>query len=184
MKRMSSSQKQEIMQMREQGMTYKEIGQHFGITHQATHQSANRIPKQRKIYSVFPNVVKWMETEGIRPRTLADVLNVDRVTVYNWLGAKTLMPLWAALSIAKMAGVSERFVDFFSMDEETDVQGVKKQECGSTAMPNYKEMYYELFNSITSSINTLQEAQRKTEDMYVDAPEPEVVVLYEGGEHQ
>jgi hypothetical protein len=42
------------------------------------------------------------------------------------------------------------------------------------AMPNYAKMYRKLFNSQTDAINILQKAQQETEEMYADAPEPEV----------
>jgi len=36
-------------------------------------------------------------------------------------------------------------------------------------MPDYKTMYYELFNKITEAINLLQEAQRAGEESYIKA---------------
>ena len=34
-------------------------------------------------------------------------------------------------------------------------------------MPDYKEMYLTLFRAMTKSIDILQEAQQKTEEMYI-----------------
>ena len=38
-------------------------------------------------------------------------------------------------------------------------------------MPDYKKLYFELFNKISDIIEELQELQRKTEEMYVDDDE-------------
>ena len=40
-------------------------------------------------------------------------------------------------------------------------------------MPDYKAMYLALFQASEDAINLLIEAQRKCEEMYVSAPEPE-----------
>ena len=47
-------------------------------------------------------------------------------------------------------------------------------------MPDFQEMYYTLFRRITAVINDLQEVQRKTEEMYVSAEPPELIVLDTG----
>lgn len=44
-------------------------------------------------------------------------------------------------------------------------------------MPNYKEMYYELFNKITDVIGELQEVQQKVEEMYMNSDEPKIIEL-------
>ena len=44
-------------------------------------------------------------------------------------------------------------------------------------MADFKEMYLKLFRSQTKVITLLQEAQRETEDMYVDA-EPAEIKLF------
>jgi len=38
-------------------------------------------------------------------------------------------------------------------------------------------MYKRLFNSQTTAIEILQQAQRDTEEMYIEAPEPTLTVL-------
>lgn len=44
-------------------------------------------------------------------------------------------------------------------------------------MPNYKEMYFTLFRSTEQAINTLIEAQRACEELYVNEPETELQVI-------
>jgi len=44
-------------------------------------------------------------------------------------------------------------------------------------MPDYAAMYKRLFNSQTTAIEILQQAQRDTEEMYIEAPEPTLTVL-------
>ena len=44
-------------------------------------------------------------------------------------------------------------------------------------MPDYAAMYKRLFNSQTTAIQILQEAQQDTEEMYIEAPEPTITVL-------
>ena len=41
-------------------------------------------------------------------------------------------------------------------------------------MNNYKKMYYILFNAITEAIKILQEAQKKTEEIYMNEQKSEV----------
>jgi len=38
-------------------------------------------------------------------------------------------------------------------------------------MPNYQKMYHSLFNDVTDAITKLQQAQQKTEEMYMDSKE-------------
>ena len=40
-------------------------------------------------------------------------------------------------------------------------------------MPDYKAMYFELFNSVTDAIEILMRAQNKTEEMYITSCEKE-----------
>ncbi|WP_164510447.1 hypothetical protein [Agathobaculum sp. Marseille-P7918] len=44
-------------------------------------------------------------------------------------------------------------------------------------MPNYKEMYLTLFRATEQAINTLIEAQRACEELYVSEPETELRVV-------
>ncbi|MDL2232136.1 hypothetical protein LJC63_00965 [Ruminococcaceae bacterium OttesenSCG-928-L11] len=44
-------------------------------------------------------------------------------------------------------------------------------------MPDYAAMYRTLFNAQTYAIRVLQQAQQKTEEMYLSAPEPDVRTL-------
>ena len=48
-------------------------------------------------------------------------------------------------------------------------------------MPDYKEMYFTLFQATTKAITALQEAQQKTEQMYMDDDtENNLILLYPG----
>ena len=38
-------------------------------------------------------------------------------------------------------------------------------------MPDYKAMYFELFNSITEAVEILCDAQRKAEEIYINSAE-------------
>lgn len=45
-------------------------------------------------------------------------------------------------------------------------------------MPDYKKMYFSLFNQVTNSIQQLEEAQQKTEKMYMNSDDiPPLVPL-------
>ena len=44
-------------------------------------------------------------------------------------------------------------------------------------MPNYKKMYLELFNAVTDAITQLQEVQKKTEKMYIEAEKEEKIEM-------
>lgn len=44
-------------------------------------------------------------------------------------------------------------------------------------MPDYKEMYLTMVRASEGAINTLVEAQRKCEEVYISSPDPEIVVL-------
>ena len=43
----------------------------------------------------------------------------------------------------------------------------------SDIMPDYKTMYAKLFNAITDAVEILQEAQKATEEMYIESGEKE-----------
>jgi len=45
-------------------------------------------------------------------------------------------------------------------------------------MPNYKDMYFKLFDKITSAINILQWAQREGEEAYIDSDDPSIIQLF------
>lgn len=53
-------------------------------------------------------------------------------------------------------------------------------------MPDYKEMYLKLFRATEEAISCLIEAQRECEEMYINAPEPQILVMkkYDSGEIQ
>ncbi len=44
-------------------------------------------------------------------------------------------------------------------------------------MANYPAMYRKLFNAQTDAIRIMQEAQQETENMYIEAPEPDIHVF-------
>jgi len=44
-------------------------------------------------------------------------------------------------------------------------------------MPDYKEMYLTLFRAMTKANDILQEAQQKTEQMYIDDTENKLILL-------
>lgn len=44
-------------------------------------------------------------------------------------------------------------------------------------MPDYKEMYFKLFNKVTDVIEELQQIQRETEELYISGSEPDVTML-------
>ncbi len=44
-------------------------------------------------------------------------------------------------------------------------------------MPDYQKMYHSLFNDVTDAITRLQQAQQKTEQLYIDSPEPTLTAL-------
>lgn len=45
------------------------------------------------------------------------------------------------------------------------------------AMPDWKEMYLTLFRETEKAINILTDAQRRCEEMYINASEPEIKLL-------
>jgi len=47
-------------------------------------------------------------------------------------------------------------------------------------MPDYQKMYHALFNDVTNVVSTLQQAQQKTEEMYVDSMEAQLISLQGG----
>lgn len=44
-------------------------------------------------------------------------------------------------------------------------------------MPNYKKMYFTLFRATEQAINTLIEAQRECEELYISEAETELKVI-------
>ena len=44
-------------------------------------------------------------------------------------------------------------------------------------MPDYKEMYLKLFRASEEAVDLLIAAQRECEELYVNAPEPELKIL-------
>lgn len=44
-------------------------------------------------------------------------------------------------------------------------------------MPNYKKMYYDLFNSVTDTIEALKKAQQKAEEEYINSSEEDAEKL-------
>jgi hypothetical protein len=50
-------------------------------------------------------------------------------------------------------------------------------------MADYKKMYATLFNAQTDAITLLQQAQRTTEEMYMEAPETDIRLMPPGQKH-
>ena len=44
-------------------------------------------------------------------------------------------------------------------------------------MPDYKKMYIALFNAVTTAIETLQDAQRKGEDTFIESNDAPLILL-------
>ena len=44
-------------------------------------------------------------------------------------------------------------------------------------MPDYKKMYFSLFNAVTTAIDQLQSAQRKGEDTYIESEDTPLTIL-------
>lgn len=44
-------------------------------------------------------------------------------------------------------------------------------------MPDYKEMYLTMMRETERAINTLIEAQRQCEELYISSPEPDIRVI-------
>jgi hypothetical protein len=38
-------------------------------------------------------------------------------------------------------------------------------------MPDYQKMYHSLFNDVTDAVSRLQQAQQRTEELYMNSPE-------------
>jgi hypothetical protein len=47
-------------------------------------------------------------------------------------------------------------------------------------MPDYQKMYHSLFNDVTDAIAKLQQAQQKTEEVYIDSRESVLSMLHRG----
>ncbi len=47
----------------------------------------------------------------------------------------------------------------------------------TSALPDYREMYYKLFRAAEQAIDVLVRAQRECEELYLRAPEPGIVEL-------
>lgn len=51
-------------------------------------------------------------------------------------------------------------------------------------MPNYREMYLTLFRASEQAINTLIAAQQKCEELYLEAPQENLIVLSKNQDHE
>lgn len=51
-------------------------------------------------------------------------------------------------------------------------------------MPDYQKMYHSLFNDVSDAISKLQEAQQKTEEIYIDSKEPVLTTLKGGADEK
>ena len=47
-------------------------------------------------------------------------------------------------------------------------------------MPDYQKMYHSLFNDVTDAITKLQQAQQKTEELYLNSKETVLTALHGG----
>lgn len=41
-------------------------------------------------------------------------------------------------------------------------------------MPDYKEMYFDMFRAAEQAVNLLVAAQRRCEELYISSPEPDI----------
>ena len=49
-------------------------------------------------------------------------------------------------------------------------------------MPDYQKMYHSLFNDVSDAVAKLQQAQQKTEEMYMNSPETILTPMPGGGD--
>jgi hypothetical protein len=53
-----------------------------------------------------------------------------------------------------------------------------KNNVGGALMADYQKMYHSLFNDVTDTIQKLQEAQRKTEEIYIQTDKAPVKPIH------
>ena len=51
-------------------------------------------------------------------------------------------------------------------------------------MPDYKEMYLKLFRASEQAVNTLIQAQRECEELYISQSEPDLKVVFISSENK
>jgi len=51
-------------------------------------------------------------------------------------------------------------------------------------MPDYQKMYHSLFNDVTDAISNLQQAQQRTEEIYMDSKETVLTPLLKKSEEK
>lgn len=91
--------KEKVRAMRNDGLTYRKIGEMFGITSQRVAQicGAQSFPHFRRIEKescIYPNLMKWMNDNGVSRRELARRINggdaCDAWYISNIMAGKTL----------------------------------------------------------------------------------------------
>lgn len=72
------------------------------------------------------------------------------------------------LGVFSALALLTHFFNAQNRDVEDAVPYSRKQQIRRIIMENYKEMYYILFNAITEATRILVEAQKKTEEVFIN----------------
>jgi len=103
-------QKAEMAAMRKQGMTYREIAQHFSVTENRVWQILTRrttITERHRIDCyIFPNIAKWMNTTNTSLHLLADLTGYNATTISGYLRGLHDAPLTFIKAFLEVSGMT------------------------------------------------------------------------------
>ena len=118
---MTKAQKLEAYKMRLEGMTLQSIADKFGVTREYIRQITPLAGPSHRTGYAFPNIAKWLHTEGIYNYEFADMLGVSGATLGSWLLGKTEPSLYAIRKIIEVTGMP--FEVAFAVEEKQDGNG-------------------------------------------------------------
>ena len=103
-------QKAEMAAMRKQGMTYREIAQHFSVTENRVWQiltrRTTRTERHRIDCYIFPNIAKWMNNTGTSLYRLADLTGYNATTISGYLRGLHDAPLTFIKALLEVSGMT------------------------------------------------------------------------------
>lgn len=124
---MTKEEKLDILAMRLDRCTYKEIADKYGVSKQNIQQTvvqmANSINgmygiRGRSIKAIYPNIKNWLADKGMSACEFADLVQIDRKGIYARLRGRTQFKISEIKEILKATDMT--FEEAFEEENQED----------------------------------------------------------------
>ena len=108
--KITAADKQEMLAMRKQGMTYAEIARHFPVTETRVKQILShftgKAERRRAENYIFPNITEWLNATGMSLVRIAEHTGYSVTSISNYFRGLHAAPLTFIKSFLPLTGMT------------------------------------------------------------------------------